>query len=332
MTGSTFRALVLRQLEGGRTKAALESLSMTDLPDDDVLVRVTHSSLNYKDGLAVTGRGKIARIFPLVLGIDLAGEVVESRVDAWTPGDRVVATGWGLGEERFGGWAAYARVASHMLTRIPDGRDAAWAMAVGTAGFTAMLAVVSLQEHGVRPEHGPVVVTGASGGVGSAAVRSLSAVGYEVVAATGRTELEEYQKSLGASRVLSRAELARPSKPLESDRWAGAIDSIGGETLATVLSQTKRAGAVASCGLAGGMELNTTVFPFILRGVSLLGIDSNFCPSERRDPIWNRLATVFTPEVVEILSETIGLDDVPEWSRRIMDGEIRGRTVVRIDE
>jgi len=326
----TFRALVLRQLEDRRTKAGFESLEMKDLPDDDVLVRVTHSSLNYKDGLAITGKGKIARIFPLVLGIDLAGEVVESRTDAWKPGDAVLATGWGLGEEHFGGYAEFARLEPHMLTRIPKDRDAAWAMALGTAGFTAMLAVVSLEEHGVRPEDGPIVVTGASGGVGSAAVRSLAAAGYEVVASTGRPELEAYHKSLGASDVLPRAELSRPSRPLESDRWAGAIDNIGSETLATILSQTKRAGAVASCGLAGGMDLPTTVFPFILRGVALLGIDSNFCPAERRNLIWNRLADVFTPEIVETMSETVPLEDVPAWAERIMNGQVRGRTVVHI--
>ena len=340
-----FPALVLRKDDTGTIRPSFEVFTLDDLPAGEVLVRVTHSSLNYKDGLAVTGKGKIARSLPMVAGIDLAGVVEESNAPEWSPGDPVLATGWGLGEERFGGYAHFARLDASMLTRIPD----AWtdpggggegsqaqaggyrAMALGTAGLTAMLAVLALDDRGLVPGDGPVVVTGASGGVGSVSVALLAKAGYEVVASTGRAENHGYLRALGAARFLGRTELDRDSKPLESDHWAGAIDTVGGRTLATLAAQIRRGGAISVCGNAGGFQLPTTVFPLILRGVALLGIDSNYCPQPRRLVAWNRLARDIRMDQIDAWAETIPLEGVPAAAERILAGQITGRVVVEVE-
>lgn len=334
---SSFPALVLRKDDEGAIRSGFEDLTLAELPEGDVLVRVTHSSVNYKDGLAVTGKGKIARRLPMIAGIDLAGRVEESTAGEWTAGDPVLATGWGLGEEHYGGFSHYARLAKSMLTRIPapwvesSSPDTGYlAMGLGTAGFTAMLAVMALEERGLRPEDGPVVVTGASGGVGSVSVALLAKAGYEVVAATGRAENHEYLRGLGAARFLGRDELDRDSKPLESDSWAGAVDTVGGRTLATLAAQIRRAGAISVCGNAGGFQLPTTVFPLILRGVALLGIDSNYCPQLRRQAAWNRLARDISTTQIDSWTETVPLRDVPDAAARIIAGKIRGRVVVEV--
>lgn len=328
-----FPALVLRQDEAGAIRAGFEELTLSDLPAGEVLVEVSHSSVNYKDGLAVTGKGRIARTFPLIAGIDLAGTVVASDAPEWSEGDVVLATGWGLGEERAGGYARYARLATTQLTAIPkawapDGP--ALAMGLGTAGFTAMLAVLTLEERGILPEDGPIIVTGASGGVGGIAVALLVKSGYEVAAVTGRMDNEAYLRALGASQVLPRAEFDRDSRPLESDRWAGGVDTVGGRSLATLAAQVRRGGGISVCGNAGGAELVTTVFPFILRGVALLGIDSNYCPRLKRRMIWERLAKVMSPKEIRAFTETIPFSAVPEAAARIVAGQVRGRLVVTV--
>ncbi|MCA9755310.1 MAG: oxidoreductase [Candidatus Eisenbacteria bacterium] len=328
---ATFPALVLRKDESGSIRAGFEDLTSNDLPEGDVLVRVTHSSVNYKDGLAITGKGKIARSLPMIAGIDLAGVVEESTSDAWKAGDPVLATGWGLGEERFGGYSRFARLDGSLLTAIPRGWSAATAMALGTAGFTAMLAVFALEERGIRPDDGPVVVTGASGGVGSVAVALLAHAGYTVAASTGRPENHDYLRSLGANSFLAREDLDRDAKPLESDKWAGAVDTVGGRTLATLAAQIKRGGAVSVCGNAGGFQLPTTVFPLILRGVALLGIDSNYCPPLRRRAAWNRLALDLPADRIASWTETVPFRDLPQVAERITNGQVRGRIVVEVE-
>ncbi|MCY1702276.1 MDR family oxidoreductase [Deinococcus sp. SL84] len=307
-------------------------LTPADLPPGDVVVRVTHSSLNYKDGLALQGRPGILKAFPIVPGIDLAGEVVEGGGEGFGPGDRVVVTGWGIGENTSGGYAEYARVQSGWAEPLPPGTDAAWAMAVGTAGFTAMLAVLALERHTLYGSvlDGPVLVTGATGGVGSVAVALLAAAGYEVHASTGKLQEEAYLRELGASAVLHRDEVSSLNRPLESERWAAAIDTVGGSTLSGVMSALRRQGAVAVCGLAGSAELTATVFPLILRGVSLLGIDSVACPRPLRREAWARLARDLPAERLAPMTQTYGLDDLPQLSRRILDGELRGRSVIEV--
>lgn len=303
------------------------------LPDAEVLIDVEASSLNYKDGLAVTDRGKIVRgAFPFVPGIDLVGTVAASESEAWAPGNRVLLTGWGTGEDRWGGFAEQARASADHLVPLPEGLSAEQAMAAGTAGFTAMLAVMALEASSVKPSEGEVVVTGATGGVGSFAVALLAGAGYEVVASTGSPDREDYLTALGAVRLIGRDELGQGAKrPLDSGRWAGAVDTVGGETLAALLSQTKRHGALAACGLAGGASLETTVFPFILRGVALLGIDSNTCPPRVRRRAWGRLAEAFDTGVLDALEvTTIKLSEVPAWSEKIVKGETVGRVVVDI--
>ncbi|MDH3671874.1 MAG: oxidoreductase, partial [Gammaproteobacteria bacterium] len=264
------------------TRYAFQNLTVDALPEGDVLVDVAYSSLNYKDGLAVTGKGKVVRKFPMVPGIDLAGVVAESASKNFKVGDEVVLTGWGVGESHWGGFAQKARVNSAWLTRRPRGLDLEQAMAIGTAGFTAMLSVMALEDRGLKPGNGPVVVTGAAGGVGSVALALLAKLGYYITASTGRAELREYLETLGANEFVDRQDLGREAKPLEKETWAGAIDTVGGQTLATVLSQMRYGGTVAACGLAGGTALETTVFPFILRGVALLGVDSVMCEAKRR--------------------------------------------------
>jgi acrylyl-CoA reductase (NADPH) len=328
-----FRALVIREA-GGERRAELGLLSADDLPPGDVTVEVAWSSLNYKDGLAVTGRGKVLRRLPMVPGIDLAGTVLDSASPAVRPGDAVLVTGWGIGEERFGGYAGLARVQSEWVVPLPAGLTPRRAMALGTAGLTAMLCASALEEAGVRatPGQAPeVLVTGAAGGVGSLAVALLSRMGHRVVASTGRPGERAYLESLGANRVIDRATLAASSgKPLEREAWAGAVDTVGGVTLATVLKQVTYGGAVAACGLAGGADLPTTVLPFILRGVSLLGVESVRCPRERRDRAWERLAALLPGALLDGLTTEIALSDVPAWSERILAGQVRGRVVVDV--
>lgn len=325
-----FRALVVDQdAEGGRARAA--ELDTSSLPPGDVLVAVAYSSLNYKDGLAVTGRGRVIRSFPMVPGVDLAGVVVESRAPRWATGDRVIATGWGLGERHWGGFAELARVDPAWLTRLPETLTLAEAMGFGTAGLTAMLSLLALEDHGVRQGGRLVVVTGAGGGVGSVATALLAKVGYTVAASTGRAGLHDYLRVLGAAIVVDRNELAAPSdRALEHERWAGAVDTVGGDTLASLLRQTAYGGCVAACGLAGGNRLETTVFPFILRAVSLVGIESVACPPERRELAWGRLAADVPPPLLDQITQRATLDDVPALSEEILEGTVRGRMVIEL--
>ena len=326
------RALLLTTPPDGLA-ATVTDVPEADLPSGDVRIDVSHSSLNYKDGLAVTGRGKIVRApFPFVPGIDLVGTVTSSASDRWRPGDAVILTGWGTGEDRWGGFADTASASADHLVRRPDGLTPAWTMALGTAGFTAMLAVMALEHAGVAPGDGPVVVTGASGGVGSVATALLAAAGYTVHAATGTATAHETLRRLGAVEIVSRADLETPpGKGLGPARWAGAVDSVGGTTLATLLATTQRRGAVAACGLAGGAGLTTTVFPFILRGVTLAGIDSNTSPRDEREGAWARLAAAVAAGALDGLDvATISLDEVPAWSEKIVRGATVGRVVVDV--
>ena len=326
------RALLLHQTDAG-TDARVEDVPETRLPEGEVLVDVTHSSLNYKDGLAVTGRGKVVRgAFPFVAGIDLAGTVADGGGTDWTAGDRVVLTGWGTGEDRWGGYAERARADAGHLVRLPDGLSAEDAMWIGTAGLTAMLSVLALEDHGVDAGDGPVAVTGASGGVGSTATALLADAGHAVSAVTGTASAHGYLRALGAAEVVGRDALATPpDAPLGRGTWAGAVDSVGGTTLASLLATTRRHGCVAACGLAGGAALKTTVFPFILRGVTLAGIDSNTAPPSLRDEAWARLAdAVGRGALAQVERTVIGLADVPAWAGRIVDGDTVGRVVVDV--
>ncbi len=330
MTVRTYQALVLRQHEGDTTHA-FEQVSLDQLPDRDVLVEVAYSSLNYKDALAVTGAGGVVRRFPMVPGIDLAGRVAESSVHGVEVGDRVLVVGNGIGEEHWGGYAQMARVDGSWLTPVPDELTLDEAMAVGTAGFTAMLAVMALETHGLEKD-GTVLVTGAGGGVGGIAIALLANLGYRVTAVTGRgDQLADYLAALGASDVLDRHELARAPKPLESERWAGAIDTVGSQTLATILSQMRYGSSVAACGLAGGMRLETTVFPFILRGVSLLGINSVFCPKTTRQQAWDRIARELPRDRLQAMTRRIAPNEIPALSEAILRGDVRGRLVVDLN-
>lgn len=328
----TFRALVL---DAPGQPATLRTLTPADLPDGEVLVRVSHSSLNYKDGLAVTARGKIARTFPLAPGIDLAGTVVESSHDGFGPGDAVLGVGRGLGERHWGGFAEWTRVPASTLTALPAGLDARHAMALGTAGLTAGLCVLALEDAGVTPAWAAereVVVTGASGGVGSVAVALLAARGYRVAAVTGRMAEHDWLRALGAAVVLPREALAEGVRgPLGSERWAGAVDAVGGAPLAQVLATTAYDGAVAACGLAADAALATSVVPFILRGVRLLGIDSVQCPEPRRQRAWAMLAEALPRERVDAIATSARLGDVPALAERILAGQVRGRVVVEVE-
>ena len=322
-----FKALVLEENEGA-TSAAVKRLSTDDLPEGEVLVAVDYSSLNYKDGMAVTGTGKIVRQFPMVPGIDFAGSVIESASERYRPGDRVILTGWGVGERFWGGYSQQARVKADWLVPLPDGLDTRKAMAIGTAGLTSMLCVMTLEEAGVAPGSGPVVVTGASGGVGSVAVSLLSRRGHEVAAVTGRESSHEFLRQLGASQILSREEMSSPARPLEKQRWVGAVDTVGGAMLARVLAEMEYNGAVAACGLAGSFKLETTVMPFILRNVSLRGVDSVMCPRPRREVAWQHLAAELPDSVYDVISDVIPLEAVADAARRIMAGQVRGRLLV----
>jgi acrylyl-CoA reductase (NADPH) len=327
----TFRGFVVDR-SGDRFEAGIRPLTLSALPDYPVLVRVAYSSLNYKDGLAVTDSGKIVRRFPLVPGIDLAGSVVESADPRFRPGDAVLATGCGIGEEHWGGYAAYARLRPEWIVPMPDGLDARRAMALGTAGFTAMLCVEALERHAVTPESGEVLVTGASGGVGSIAVMLLAKLGYTVVAVSGKPEYARELQEFGATEVLPRQAFSEPGKPLESARWAGVVDTVGGAALVRALAQTKLYGCVAACGNAGGAKLEGTVFPFILRGVTLAGISSVNQTIESRLRVWPRLADLIPLDHLEEITGEINLNQLYDYAGRILRGQIRGRTVVRLEE
>jgi acrylyl-CoA reductase (NADPH) len=323
-----FKALVLNRQED-RVTAAVEEVDEARLPEGDVTVAVEHSTLNYKDGLIILDKAPLVRSFPHVPGIDFAGRVVESAHPDWRPGDAVVLTGWGVGERQWGGHAERARVKGDWLVPLPAGWTTEHAMAVGTAGFTAMLAVMALENHGLEPGAGEVLVTGAAGGVGSVAISVLARLGHQVTASTGRTKSHEYLKSLGARQVIDRAELAEPSsRPLESERFAGCIDSVGSTTLARVLGQMKYRCSVAAVGLAGGSELHTTVIPFLLRGVNLLGIDSVYQPMAPRRAAWQRLARDLDLRLLEAMISPATLDDLPRVAGEILKGRVQGRVVV----
>jgi acrylyl-CoA reductase (NADPH) len=325
----TFKALRIDKADKGTT-ASLVAFDEAELMEGDVTVRVEWSTLNYKDGLAVTSKAPVVRRFPMIAGIDFAGTVEHSSHPRWKAGDRVVCNGWGLGETHLGAYAEKARVKGDWLVRLPDGMSPRDAMAIGTAGYTAMLAVLALEQHGLAPAHGPVVVTGAAGGVGSVATAILSKLGYHVMASTGRMSEAGYLKDLGAAEVIDRNELSGPAKPLAKERWAGGVDSVGSTTLANLLAMTKYRGAVAACGLAGGMDLPTSVAPFILRGVCLLGIDSVMCPIEVREVAWKRLSSDLDPRKLSEITHEIGLSDVIDAGAQILAGQVRGRIVVKI--
>ena len=323
------QAIVVEKAEAGQ-QTTLRSFPEAELMEGDVLVAVSHSTLNYKDGLALTGRAPVVRRWPMIPGIDLAGTVLESGNLACVPGDKVVLNGWGLGETHLGAYAERARVRAEWLVPLPAAFSPAQAMAIGTAGYTAMLCVLALERHGLSPTSGPVLVTGAAGGVGSVAVALLAHLGWHVIASTGRVQEAEYLKALGAAEILDRAELSKPGKPLARERWAAAVDAVGSHTLVNALAGCQRGGAVAACGLAAGMDLPGSVAPFILRGVALLGIESVMCPRPLRLEAWQRLATDLDPGKLAAMTTTIPLKDVIALAPRILDGQVRGRVVVEV--
>jgi len=323
------RAMVIDKSDGGQ-QASLRDFNEADLMEGDVTVRVSHSCLNYKDGLALTGKAPVVRRFPMIPGIDFAGVVEASAHDGYKPGDAVLLNGWGTGETHLGGYAELSRVKGDWLVPLPAGLTAAQAMAIGTAGYTAMLSLMAIERHGLTPNAGPAVVTGAAGGVGSVATALLHRAGWRVIASTGRMQESEYLTSLGADEVIDRAGLSGVPKPLAKERWAAAVDSVGSTTLANVLSMTRYGGAVAACGLAGGMDLPGSVAPFILRGVALLGIESVMAPKARRIEAWGRLARELDLAKLDAMTRTIGLAEVAAAAAEIIAGRIRGRVVVEI--
>ncbi len=322
-----FKALVLRQ-DDGKTVSAVEQLSIADLPEGDVLLSVDYSSINYKDSMAVTGTGKIVRTWPMVPGIDLTGTVLESQADNYKPRDKVLLTGWSVGEQYWGGYSQVQRVQSKWLIPLPKDIESKTAMAIGTAGLTAMLCVMALEDAHITPDRGPIVVTGAGGGVGSVAVAILSKLDYDVTAVSGRASTHDYLKGLGAKEIISREDMLKPSRPLEAQRWAGAIDTAGDAILARVLAETDYNGAVAACGLAAGFKLPTTVMPFILRNVRLQGVDSVMCPNERRQTAWKRLAQDLPQSALTEINQIVSLDDIRQVAEDMMAGKTQGRTVV----
>jgi len=326
-----FNALMVNKVDEEFT-AEIKQIEESELPDGDVLIDVEYSTINYKDGLAVTNSSPIVRSWPMIPGIDLAGTVTESSNPDVSVGDKVLVNGWGIGEETFGGFSQRARIQGEWTVPVPENFTTAQTMAIGTAGYTSMLSVLALEDHGVTPDSGPILVTGASGGVGSIAIALLSAQGYEVHASTGRTEETEYLTSLGASTIIDRQELSEESKrPLTSTRWAGAIDAVGSHTLANVLAAIKPFGCVAACGLAQGMDLSTSVAPFILRGVALKGIFSVMVPRPQRLKAWNRLASDLDPKLLEQMTTTFGLTDIFALSPEILAGKVRGRIVIDVN-
>jgi alcohol dehydrogenase/acrylyl-CoA reductase (NADPH) len=326
----TFQAMVIDAVDG-RPAAAFRSLTLANLPDHDVLVEVAYSTLNYKDGLAVSGKSKIARRMPMVAGIDLSGTVVESRSPDWQAGDRVIVNGWGLSETEWGGYSRFQRVKPEWLIRLPDAFGLEQAMAIGTAGYTAALCVDALEKWGmIEPGTGEVLVTGAAGGVGSVAISLLSARGYKVTASTGRPETHDYLRSLGASGFIDRASLAQKGGPLQTERWTGGVDSVGSTTLVNALAQTVRGGAITACGLAGGADLPGTVLPHILRSVALIGVDSVMAPIARRQSAWARLARDLDLQHLAKITTTEPMSKLPELAEAILAGKIQGRVVIDV--
>ena len=324
-----FKALLLEKTDAGFS-AAVKSVDEALLPEGDVLAAISHSTLNYKDGLAITQRGPVVRAWPMVAGIDGAGTVLESRHPQWKPGDRFIHNGWGLGESRWGCLAERASLKGDWLVKLPEAFTARQAMALGTAGYTAMLCVLALERHGVKPGDGEVLVTGATGGVGSVATMLLSRAGHRVVAATGKSAEINYLTRLGATTVIDRAELSAPGKPLQKERWAAVIDAVGSHTLANALAQTRYNGVVAACGLAQGADLPATVMPFILRGVTLAGVESVIVPLPLRRQAWARLARDIDTTLLDEMAEDIALDDCVTRAQDLIDGKVRGRLVVSI--
>lgn len=324
-----FKGVIIDKNEQGY-QANVKELDDALLPEGDVTIEVSYSTINYKDALAITGKAPVVRSFPMVPGIDLVGTVSESKSDKFSVGDKVLLNGYGVGEGHFGGLAQKARVNSDWLIPLPNGLSEQQAMSIGTAGYTAMLCVIALQKQGIKPESGEVLVTGANGGVGSFAITLLSKLGYTVVASTGRVEQADYLKKLGANEIIDRATLSEPGRPLAKERWAGVIDSVGSHTLVNACASTKYGGAVAACGLAQGMDFPATVAPFILRGVTLVGIDSVMRPLTDRLEAWSKLADIIDPEVFEDIPNVIGLEDVIETANDLISGNVRGRVVVNL--
>lgn len=328
----SFRALVVNKAEDGQVSQEIQDLEIDQLPEADVVVSIDYSTLNYKDGLCITGKGGLVRNFPHVPGIDFAGTVESSETDKFHPGDKVVLTGWRVGEVWWGGYSRKARVKANWLTLLPEGIDTRQAMAVGTAGFTSMLAVMALENHGMTPGDGPVLVTGAAGGVGSVATAILAKRGYEVAAVTGRPETADYLKGLGATQIVPREELAEaPKRPLDREIWAGCVDAVGGDMLARVLTQMKYGASVAAVGLAGGAAVPATVVPFLLRGVNLLGIDSVMQPQTNRVVAWQRIARDLPMDKLEAMVTMATLSDLPKLGPAILKGAVKGRVVVDVN-
>jgi acrylyl-CoA reductase (NADPH) len=325
-----FKAILIDKQDGAQS-ARLAEVNESQLPDAAVTVRVEYSTINYKDGLAITGKSPVVRKFPMVPGIDFAGVVEASTNDSWRPGDRVLLNGWGVGEAHWGGLAQKARVNAEWLQRIPEKFTAQQAMAIGTAGYTASLCVSALVKHGLTPDRGEVLVTGASGGVGSVAIALLAHAGFKVVASTGKAAEADYLKALGAQQIIDRNELSQPGKPLQKERWAAVVDSVGSHTLANACAQTRYRGLVTACGLAQGMDFPASVAPFILRGVSLLGIDSVMAPREPREEAWQRLARDLDIGLLDRISTTVGLAEALNAAQNIVNGKIRGRVIVDVN-
>ena len=328
---NTFNAIVAEDIDG-KPVASLKSITLADLPDEEVLVQVHYSTLNYKDGLAVSGKGRICRSLPLICGIDLAGTVVESSNINFKAGDQVLVNGFGLSETHNGGYSQFQRLKADWLVRVPPAFSPQQTMAIGTAGYTSMLCVQAIQDHGIVPEDGPVLVTGAACGVGSVAISVLAKLGYSVTASTGRVEeSSDFLRALGAKEILAREELARDCKPMERETWAAVVDTVGDKVLATALAQTKYEGLVAACGLAGGMDLPTTVAPFILRGITLRGIDSVMASQTRRQRAWDALAELADPEALSSIYRVEPMSKLPSLAQQIMAGQIRGRVVIDVN-
>lgn len=327
MTERRFQAILIDKQEDGQS-ASLTELALSDLPDRDVLVRVEASGLNYKDGLLLSGAIPLIHSYPMVPGIDLAGTVIESRDARWSPGDRVIANGWGLGERHWGGFAEFARLDGDWLVRCPEDFTARQSMMIGTAGYTAMLCLLALERHGVMPGDGDVLITGASGGVGSIAISLLAGRGYRVVASTGRPQEAEYLHALGAAKIVDRAELSQPGAPLQSERWVGAIDTAGSHTLANICAQLRYGGTVAATGIAQGTDFPATMYPLAMRGITICGIDSVQAPMALREEAWHRLASDLDRAHLEQLSDEVGLADAIGLAPSILAGGVRGRTVI----
>lgn len=325
---NSFKAILVSRDEDKKQSVNVVELTEGDLMDGDVTIQVEATTVNYKDGLAITGKGPVVRHWPMVPGIDLVGTVISSQSGEFKEGDAVLLNGYGVGETHWGAYAGQARLKSDWLIGLPDGITAHQAMGVGTAGYTAMLCVMALERHGLTPDAGPIVVTGANGGVGSVAIAILSKLGYQTIASTGRPQESDFLKTLGATEIIDRAELSEPGRPLNKERWAGGIDAVGSHTLANVLAQTHYGGAVAACGLAQGFDLPTTVMPFILRGIALLGVDSVMASKELRTEAWSRIAKDLDMSKLDVLTTTIGFDDIIQAGSDIVDGKIRGRVVV----